>query len=472
MARRSRSKASSVKGARSRVSQPCACGASRLRQQSHAGDKALRRLASEGYPQERAGRLPREVVAAREDEHARPRRPLGERDVVLARLERHPGVHAAARPRGGDPELRAHRRQQRVAALAQLHPGAAQMARPARRGDELNRRLLQRAGHERALHEPGRPQPRGGRAARHDRAQAQARRGRLGQRAQVDDVAVAVAVQERRRRLALEREVAERVVLDHEGAGVARHLEHLAPALGREHGAVRVRVGRLAVEGPRAAGREGVGQQVGTDAVGVAGHRQRPQPGGAGGRHRAGIGRRLDEHRRARRRQRAQAGGERGLAAEADDHVVLPHPAPDLGGEPRAQRRDPLERHPVPRAGPSRGARQRLRERAERLQVGRQVAGAEHEHAGLGRAQQLVEPARRERARAERDGLPAEVGRLRRSRPRRHERAAPGPRLEQPAGGEQRDRALHGDRPDVVAGHQLAHGRQPRAGLELGGVAL
>ena len=44
-------------------------------------------------------------------------------------------------------------------------------------------------------------------------------------------MAVAVAVQERRRRLALEREVAERVVLDHERAGVARHLEHLAPAL-------------------------------------------------------------------------------------------------------------------------------------------------------------------------------------------------------------------------------------------------
>ena len=49
---------------------------------------------------------------------------------------------------------------------------------------------------------------------------------------------------------------------------------------------------------------------------------------------------------------------------------------------------------------------------------------------------------------------------------------APGPRLEQPAGGEQRDGTLHGDRPDVVPGHQLAHGREPRAGLELGGVTL
>ena len=71
----------------------------------------------------------------------------------------------------------------------------------------------------------------------------------------------------------IQREVAERVVFDQERAGRAHRLEHGGAALGRERRPVRVGEQRLAVEHSRARLRERVGQQVGADAVLVAGYR-------------------------------------------------------------------------------------------------------------------------------------------------------------------------------------------------------
>ena len=130
----------------------------------------------------------------------------------------------AAPPRGGarrpggrvtrrSGTCRSHGGGERVAALAQRRAQAAQVAAPRGGGDELERRLLQRPGDEEVVDEADRAQPRARGAARADRGDAQPRRGGLRQRAQVDDVPVAVVGGERRRRVA-DREVARPVVLD------------------------------------------------------------------------------------------------------------------------------------------------------------------------------------------------------------------------------------------------------------------
>ena len=74
-------------------------------------------------------------------------------------------------------------------------------------------------------------------------------------------------------------------------------------------------------EDPGAGGPEGVGEQVGPDAVRVHRDRDGPQSGGAGDRQHARVRGRLDQHRRAGRGERAQRGGQRGLAARGDQHL-------------------------------------------------------------------------------------------------------------------------------------------------------
>ena len=64
-------------------------------------------------------------------------------------------------------------------------------------------------------------------AAGGDRADAQAGGRRLGQRADVDDVAVGILGRERRRRIVVERQVACIVVLDQEGARLAHDAQQL-----------------------------------------------------------------------------------------------------------------------------------------------------------------------------------------------------------------------------------------------------
>ncbi|MGX1268861.1 hypothetical protein RKD18_002055 [Streptomyces phaeoluteigriseus] len=112
----------------------------------------------------------------------------------------------------------------------------------------------------------------------------------------------------------LVREPPHEVVLDDEGPRLSGDAQHLtAPGRGQD-GAGRVLEQRLADEDPGAGGAEGVGEQLGLHAVGVDRHRYRTQPRGPGDRQHARIRRRLDEHRGAGRGQRAQRGGERGLA--------------------------------------------------------------------------------------------------------------------------------------------------------------
>ena len=136
------------------------------------------------------------------------------------------------------------------------------------------------------------------------------------------DVAVGIVGEQRRRERGAEREVAERVVLDQERAGGADRVEHGRAALGRERRAVRVREQRLQVDEPRAGRAQRVGQQVRPDAALVGRHRHRQRPCARAAVERAEVGRRLEDHRRARRREPAQARGERGLPAGADQHVA------------------------------------------------------------------------------------------------------------------------------------------------------
>ena len=75
--------------------------------------------------------------------------------------------------------------------------------------------------------------------------------------------------------------------------------------------------------------------------------RHGPQPGGAGDRQHARIGGRLDEHGGAGRGERAQGGGQRGLAARRDQH---------LGGGDR-RRRCPRANHSRSSGSPSMGGR-------------------------------------------------------------------------------------------------------------------
>jgi hypothetical protein len=272
--------------------------------------------------------------------------------------------------------------QERLAAGPQRGAQGAAVPAPRRGGDELQGGLLQRAGDEEVVEQPGRAQPGAGRAPGADRCDAQPGGGRLRQRAQVDDVPVGVVGGQRRRWVAVDGEVAGVVVLDQERGGVAHGRGDRDPAVGGEARAVRVRVQRLAVEEPGAGAGERGGELVGSHAVGVGRHRDHPQPGGPGGGQRAEVGRRLDEQRVAGCAERAQRRRERGLPAGADHHVVGAQAGPGLPGEPGPQVLASLGRPALPRRRLAGGAGEGGAERGGRLQVRVQVSAGQRNGPG------------------------------------------------------------------------------------------
>ena len=326
----------------------------------------------------------------------------GELAVVGAGRERDPQVHAALGQHATAGKCAA----QRVAALAQHAPQPAQVrrARPgvptsssaaSWSGPATNRSSTIRAARRRAAAGP--------RAV--DAGDPQAGRRRLGERADVHDVAVGVVARTAAAapgRSAVSRNASSSTM----NAPAARTASSTAARRsGDERRAVRVREQRLQVDEPRAGRLERVGQQIGPDAALVDGHRHRLQALRAGRGERADVRRRLDDHRCARRGEPAQAGGEGGLAARADQHVAGRRA--DRGGEVRAQpaRAPPAARGPRRRAAaPARASA--APERRGRLEVGRQVAGREHERARRRQSQQRLERVGVDRARAERDRLP------------------------------------------------------------------
>ena len=270
------------------------------------------------------------------------------------------------------------------------------------------------------------------------------------------DVPVGVIAEQRRGRGA-EGEVADGVVLDQERASGAHGLEHL-----RLRSAASVAPCGFANVGCRYTSRAPVRSSASASRSG----RMPCSSAGTGTGCRPGRGRQPGRRDRsaprrsaaARRHQPAQAGGERRLPARADQD--LPRGGAARRREARAQRSCPqaargprrpagARRAPArPRvqpsaAGPAAGSR--WRERTCSATAG----AAALERVGV------------DRTGAERDRLPRRVG-----LPGRlalgHERAAPRPRLHQPAGDERGDGPLHGRRPGPVPGHQLSHRRQPR----------
>ena len=167
-----------------------------------------------------------------------------------------------------------------------------------------------------------------------------------------------------------EREIAERVVLDQERARGADRLEDGRAALDGERRPVRVGEHRLQVDEPRAGALERVGEQVGPDAALVGRHRDRDEALRPRRGERAEVGRRLDDHRRARRREPAQARREPRLPARADQHVAGRRA--DLRREVRPQPADALRagRGPTRPAGAPRG---RAPRRAPRSAAGRRA---------------------------------------------------------------------------------------------------
>ena len=281
------------------------------------------------------------------------------------------------------------------------------------------------------------------------------------------DVAVRVLAGKRRRQpLGREGEIAHRVVLDEERARGADRGEHVGAPVRGEHRAVRVGDRRLQVDELRARRRERAGQEVGPDAVGVARHRHGHEVRRARRGEGAEVGRRLDDHRAARRSQAAEARGQRRLAAVGDDHVLGGVPAAEPRRQQRAQRRQALGRHRRPGPRPARRAAERLDERPARLQVLRQVAERERERPGRHQPEEVLERARLERAGAQRHRLPPVVGRRRRRSggSARHERPAAGPRLDESAANQVVHGPLHGRGAGAVPAHEVAHRGEPVAG--------
>ena len=247
----------------------------------------------------RAGRLGREArVAAADDRPPRaPRRrsapPRRSRPAGGSRgaarpwaRARAPARRARARPR--PPARRGARRSpERSAFRCRRQPGEDTRSSAACWSGALtNRSSTTRAARRRA--------PAGPRAA--TAATRSPGEARLAERADVDDVAVGVVGRERRRRRAVDREVARPVVLDEERARGRGDREHLGAARRREVRAVGVGVQRLQVDDARAGPLERLGQQLRADPVGVARHGQRRQPCRADAGQRPAVGRRLDEH--------------------------------------------------------------------------------------------------------------------------------------------------------------------------------
>ena len=225
----------------------------------------------------------------------------------------------------------------------------SQVALPGRRGDQFKRGLLQGPGDEEAVDGLHGAHPGEGRAAGGEGRDPQARRSRLGQGADVDDDAVVIRRDQgrRQRRRVIVDEAAREVILDHEGACLAGDGQDVTASPRAEHGPGGVVEHRLADEQPGPGGGEGVGEQVGAQAVGVHRHRDGPQPGGPRDRQQAGIGGRLDQDGRAGRGQRAHRRRERALPARRDQ---------DVGGrEPRQRCRGRTSR--AVRLSPSTGGR-------------------------------------------------------------------------------------------------------------------
>ena len=165
----------------------------------------------------------------------------------------------------------------------------------------------------------------------------------------------------------------------------------------------------------------------------VARDRHRYEVRRAGGDERAEVGRRLDDHRAAGRREPAQARGERGLAAADDDHVVGRVAAAEPAGVLRAQRRDALPRASRPtrraaaRRGPAPGPARRAAAAPPAGSRSRARASRAAAAAAAARARPRRASARRARPSATRGRAPRRGGRrARRTCP------APGPRLDEP----------------------------------------
>jgi hypothetical protein len=165
-------------------------------------------------------------------------------------------------------------------------------------------------------------QARRDRAARADAGDAEAGRRALRQRAHGDHAPASSALASVGGGLAFEREVAREVVLDHERARLRGGREHGRVAVGREDRARRVRVPGLEVDEPRARRRERLGEELRANAAVVGRHGHEPHAGRARRRDRAEVGRRLDQHRRAGRRERADDRRNGRLPARRDEHVV------------------------------------------------------------------------------------------------------------------------------------------------------
>ncbi|GAA2057456.1 hypothetical protein GCM10009839_78620 [Catenulispora yoronensis] len=283
------------------------------------------------------------------------------------------------------------------------------------------------------------------------------------------------------------------VVLDDEGPGRARHLHDLPSPVGCEDGAGRVLVGRLAVQQPRAAEREGVGEQFRAQAVLVDRDRQRAQVGGAGGGDRAGVGGRLDQDGRAGCRDGPESRGEGVLAARGDDDVLRPRSGAHAPREDRSEGFQAVAEGAVPGVRAARGPGQRGRQGAGGLQGAVQVAAVEPERAGRRRSEDVGHRPGVDGAVGERDGLPGGVaaepgaeGRAggvvvpaeaaeaavaagpARPAPRRDIGSAAGPGSDEPLGGEKRYRTRDRYRAHAMPPYQLSAAGQPVADGELG----
>ncbi|CAM5649144.1 hypothetical protein STENM327S_08896 [Streptomyces tendae] len=350
------------------------------------------------------------------------------------------------------------------------------MARPGGRPDEFQSRLLERPGHEEGVDDLDGAQALEDRPARGQGAHPEAGRGRLGQRAHVDDDAVRVVGGKRggQRARVLVHQPAHEVVLHDEGTGRARDAQHLRAPLGREHGSGRVLEQGLADEDAGTGGAEGVGEQGRTYAVGVHGNGHRAQSGRPRDGQHAGVGRGLDEHGGAGRGERAQRGGQRGLAARGDQHLGRRDGAADAAREPLPQLRQPFHRRPAPGTRPPPGPGQGRRHRPLRLQGRVQVAAVELHDTGWRGGQRDQDPGGVHGSRyevggpvgAERDLLPGGVpGGCGRGARRGTEGAGAGPGDDQPLGGQlgQGTGDRHGAHPEPVdegpAGRELSAGR-------------
>lgn len=104
---------------------------------------------------------------------------------------------------------------------------------------------------------------------------------------------------------------------------------------------------------------EGVVEIVGAQPLRVQWDRDGSQSGGMRGGHGAGVGGRLDDHWIAGLSERAQCRRQGALPAAADEDVVPPQTATDVGREPVPQFRHPADGRAVPRLGTPGGAGER-----------------------------------------------------------------------------------------------------------------